>query len=157
MKKAQTRRSDCPINFSLEMVGDSWSLLIIRDIVYFGKKTYGEFVTSRESIARNILADRLLKLEQKGVLIKNPHPKDGRKDVYQLTEKGLALIPLLLDMADWGFTYDKQTDAPASWIQLVRTNREEMLKLIYQAVRNGDAIFVGENNVISKLKDNKLN
>jgi DNA-binding HxlR family transcriptional regulator len=108
------------------MFGDMWSLLIIRDIVYLGKKTYGEFVASGENIARNILASRLLQLEENGILTKKPHPRDGRKEIYELTEKGLDLIPILLDMADWGYRNNRPTDTPASWFNLVRANRQEM-------------------------------
>ena len=78
-----------------------WSLLIIRDIVYFGKKTYGEFLASDEGIATNILGSRLIHLEQKGILVKKPHDADRRKEEYVLTNKGLDLIPILLEMAGW--------------------------------------------------------
>src|ERR1700738_1277355 len=101
MAKKQQRRSDCPISFGLETFGDTWSLLIVRDIVYFGKKTYGEFLESEEGIATNILASRLVQLEEKGILVKRRHEMDRRKEVYSLTEKGLSLIPILLEMADW--------------------------------------------------------
>ena len=100
MKKHQ-RRSDCPISFALETFGDTWSLLIVRDIVYFGKKTYGEFLESDEGIATNILASRLEQLEQSGILTKRPYASDKRKEVYSLTEKGLDLIPILVEMASW--------------------------------------------------------
>src|SRR6266516_2955941 len=70
MKHTHQRRSDCPINFALELFGDPWSLLIIRDIVYFGKKTYGEFLASEEGMATNILASRLAHLEHQGLLVK---------------------------------------------------------------------------------------
>src|SRR5438034_5603969 len=130
MKHTQHKRSDCPINFCLETFGDTWSLLIIRDIVYFGKKTYGEFLESEEGIATNILASRLAQLEQKGILVKTPHETDKRKEIYALTEKGLDLIPILLDMADWGARHDPQTVAPQSWIDLVNANREKMNTLI---------------------------
>src|SRR4029079_17776890 len=102
MKKKQPRRSDCPINYSLETFGDLWSLLIVRDIVYFGKKSYGEFLESDEGIATNILADRLEQLEAKGILLRRPHPSDKRKELYELTDKGLDLIPILLELANWG-------------------------------------------------------
>jgi DNA-binding HxlR family transcriptional regulator len=102
MKHTQHRRSDCPINFALETFGDTWSLLIIRDIVYFGKQTYGEFLASEEGIATNILANRLARMEQQGILMKLPHPTDVRKERYVLTEKGLDLIPVILDCFDEG-------------------------------------------------------
>src|SRR5690242_8904544 len=119
MKTKNERRSDCPINFALQTFGDSWSLLIIRDIVYFGKKTYCEFLQSDEGIATNILASRLANLEQKGVLIKKSCDFDKRKDFYELTDKGLDLIPILLDMACWGALHDPLTSAPQDWIDAV--------------------------------------
>src|SRR5689334_12259386 len=141
--KKQQRRSDCPINFSLETFGDTWSLLIVRDIVYFGKRTYREFLDSDEHIATNILADRLTLLEERGILRKKPHPHDKRKEVYSLTEKGLDLIPILIELAAWGAHHDPQTGAPQDWIALVSANRDNMIRLIRDTVRGGGAIFVG--------------
>src|SRR5579884_1987670 len=112
MKHTQHRRSDCPINFALETFGDPWSLLIIRDIVYFGKHTYGEYLESDEGMATNILASRLARLEQHGILMKRPSAADKRKEEYLLTEKGLDLIPTLVEMANWSAHYDPQTGAP---------------------------------------------
>lgn len=152
MKKNQARRSDCPINYSLEHFGDTWSLLIIRDIMYFGKKTYGEFLESDEKIASNILASRLAQLEQNGILVKKPRPNDKRKEDYSLTEKGLDLLPILLELASWGAKYDPQTGAPQDWIALVNNNREKMIALIRETLRDGGAIFVGPNSVVSKLE-----
>jgi len=120
-------------------------------MVYFGKKTYGEFMSSDEGIARNILASRLVQLVDSGIIIKTPHPDDGRKDIYKLTEKGLGLIPILLDMADWGAEHSNQYEDLKSWLELVRRDRSNMIALITETVRSGDAIFVGENSVISKL------
>jgi len=151
MKHRDGRRSECPINYALEMVGDPWSLLVIRDIVYFGKCTYGEFLASGEGIARNILATRLDQLRQRGILTKSPHPADGRKDVYQLTDRGLDLIPLLLDAADWGAEHAPSTDAPRWWIDLVRQRRADLLPIIRDTVRGGGSIFVGADSVISRL------
>lgn len=94
-------RSNCPVNFGLETFGDKWSLLIVRDIVFWGKKTYSDFLKSDEGIATNILASRLTQLEEEGILIKTPHPTDKRKDVYTLTEKGFELIPLLVEIVAW--------------------------------------------------------
>ena len=151
MKKKQQRRSDCPISFALEVFGDTWSLLIVRDIVYFGKKTYGEFLDSDEKIATNILANRLELLEQKGILIKRPHETDKRKEMYMLSEKGLDLIPVLVEMANWSAEYDAQTGAPPDWIALMHANREKMIQLIRETVRRGNAVFVGPGSVVSQL------
>ena len=152
MKHTQQRRSDCPINFALETFGDSWSLLIIRDIVYFGKKTYGEFLASEEGMATNILASRLARLEEQGILVKRPSPSDKRKEEYVLTEKGLDLIPVLVEMANWSAQYDPQTGAPPAWIALVKAQREQMLERMRETVQSGSAVFAGENSLISQLK-----
>ena len=150
MKHIQHRRSDCPINFSLETFGDPWSLLIVRDIVYFGKKTYGEFLDSEEGIATNILASRLARLEQQGILVKKPSSSDKCKEEYVLTEKGLDLIPVLADLANWSARYDPQTAAPAAWIALMEADRERMIQRIRETVQNGGSVFAGENNLLSQ-------
>lgn len=148
MNTSQGRRSLCPINYALELLGDSWSLLIVRDIVYFSKKTFGEFLSSNEGIARSILASRLKKLEEDGILIKTPSSTDRRQDIYALTDKGLDLIPILLDTAQWGAKHAR-TDAPDWWLEIVASQRETLLPLIYEAVKSGGSIFVGENSVVA--------
>lgn len=152
--KTVTRRSDCPINFSLQHYGDLWSLLIVRDIVYFGKKTYGDFLASDEHIATNILASRLTQLVKDDILKKEPHTLDKRKEIFVLTEKGLDLVPILLELANWGAKYDTETGAPKAWIDLVNTtDKKSLITLIRKTVRKGGSIFVGENSVISKLSN----
>lgn len=154
--KKQQRRSDCPISFALEFYGDKWSLLIIRDIVYFGKKTYGEFCSSDEKIATNILASRLVDLEQGGLITKQPHPSDKRKDIYMLTEKGLDTIPILVEMATWSARYDPQTGAPPEFIALMNADKANMIRLIRETVRSGAAVFVGPGSVLEKLAARQL-
>jgi DNA-binding HxlR family transcriptional regulator len=151
MKHTHQRRSDCPINFALEIFGDPWSLLLIRDIIYFGKKTYGEFLASEEGMATNILASRLAHLEHQGILVKRHSEKDKRKEEYALTEKGLDLIPVLVEMANWSAEYDPHTAAPASWIALMKADRENMIRLIRETVRNGGSVFVGEKSLLSQF------
>ena len=155
MKKNQQRRSGCPINFALETFGDLWSLLIIRDIVYFGKKSYGEFLASDEGIATNILASRLVQLEQQGLLVKKPDETDKRKELYFLTDKGLDLIPILLDLASWGAQHDPQTAAPQGWIARVKADKEKLIDLIRATVQSGGSIFSGPDSVVSQLTGEK--
>ncbi len=151
MKHTHHRRSDCPINFALEVFGDPWSLLLIRDIVYFGKKTYGEFLASEEGMATNILASRLAHLEQQGILTKRLSASDKRKEEYILTEKGLDLIPVLVEMANWSAQYDPQTTAPADWIALMKSEREQMIQQIRETVQGGGSVFVGEKSLLTRL------
>jgi DNA-binding HxlR family transcriptional regulator len=135
------RRSNCPIHFALELFGDRWSLLLVRDIVLFGKHTYGEFLRSNEQIATNVLAARLALLECEGILHKTPHATDKRKDVYTLTEKGLDVIPLLLDIVVWSATYDPETDAPKNFVERIRADKEQLIKEITETVRQGGCVF----------------
>jgi DNA-binding HxlR family transcriptional regulator len=99
------KRSDCPISSILDIIGDKWSLLIIRDIMMQGKNTYNEFLKSEEKIATNILADRLCMLERAGILIKEEHPASKAKIFYRLTEQGIDLLPILVEMILWSDKY----------------------------------------------------
>ena len=144
-------KSHCPINVGLETFGDSWSLLVVRDIVYFGKHTFSEFLASEEAIAPSVLASRLARLEETGVLARAVDPADGRKVTYQLTEDGLALIPVLLEIADWSARVDPDTDAPAEWIETVRRDKAAVTELITATVRAGGSIFVGPGSVVERL------
>ncbi len=107
-----TRRSDCPISYSLDIFGDKWTLLVIRDLVFAHKRHFRELLSSTEKIASNVLADRLKRLEGCGIITRRPDPDSGRRVVYELTEKGIDLIPVLLEMARWGARHDAQTAAP---------------------------------------------
>jgi DNA-binding HxlR family transcriptional regulator len=104
--KRTASRSSCPINLSLEAIGDTWSLLIIRDIVFGGKRSFREFLRSDEGIASNILQARLTDLMANGILKKSPHPTDMRRDIYALTPKGIALVPVLIELADWSLQFN---------------------------------------------------
>ena len=135
----------------MESFGDPWSLLIVRDIVYFGKKTYGEFLASEERIATNVLAARLAELEKRGIIKKCDCDYDKRKDLYMLTEKGIQLIPILTEISLWSTQYDKDTGAPMDWIATVRADKDRIVRLIQDTVREGGAVFVGPDSVLSKL------
>jgi DNA-binding HxlR family transcriptional regulator len=134
-------RSDCPINYSLQMLGDSWSLLIIRDILFAGKKTFGEFLSSDEGIARNILTNRLTNLVQNGIIVKGPHPTDRRKEIYSLSDKGLDLIPLLLELSAWGAKNEPKTAANFAWVENMQMEKEELIAHIRQTAAEGNSVF----------------
>lgn len=151
MVKRVDNKSHCPVNFALEVFGDSWSLLIIRDIVFWGKKTYGEFLESDEHISTNILANRLAHLEQRGILAKTPHPTDGRKEIYALTDKGLDIIPILLEISGWSSHHDPESVAPKDFVELVYANRDKMFALIRETVKSGGSLFVGRDSVVARL------
>jgi DNA-binding HxlR family transcriptional regulator len=125
----QHYRSKCPVNFALETFGDTWSLLIIRDIIRFKKKTYSEFLNSNEKISTNILADRLTRLVEQGILRKVPDKADKRRDIYKLTQKGIDLYPLILEMILWGVKYGTDIDEYyKTMLPQIKKNKEAYIK-----------------------------
>lgn len=122
------RRSDCPISYALDLVGDRWSLLILRDIIFFDKKHYHEFMDSSESISTNILADRLQKLECIGLIVKNENEENLKKFIYAPTSKGLDLIPVLIEMVLWSAKHDPDTGAPPNVIKEMKKNKAGYIK-----------------------------
>ena len=124
------RRPDCPISFALDLFGDKWSLLIIRDLMFKGKVYYGDFLESEEKIATNILADRLQMLEHAGVINKVQDPKIKTKIIYSLTPKGIDLLPMLIEMILWSEKYDPKTAAPKEFVAAARKDREKLIEKI---------------------------
>ena len=100
-KPGLTRRSVCPITNTLDVLGDKWTLLVVRDM-FLGKKTYGEFLASPEGIPTNILADRLKRLEQHGIIDKTPYQQSPVRYAYQLSSKGEQLSPVINAIIEWG-------------------------------------------------------
>jgi DNA-binding HxlR family transcriptional regulator len=135
-------RSHCAVNYGVEMFGDRWSLLIIRDIVFAGKKTYGEFLKSEEKIATNVLASRLSFLEGQGILLKSPSP-DGRKDFYTLTEKGLDLIPIVLNIVLWSARHDAKSYVRPlkDFVARISQNPLQVSEEVKALVRAGGCLF----------------
>lgn len=120
------RRSGCPVSVSLDILGDRWSLLIVRDLMVRGYRTFKEFQQSGEGIATNILADRLQKLEAAKIITAEPEETDGRRINYRLTEKGIDLAPVLLELLLWGARHE-QTGAPCAVMVEMAKNREAIL------------------------------
>ena len=124
-KRRTRRRSGCPLNASVEMLGDRWSLLIIRDMMLRGFKTYKEFLKCYEGIATNILADRLRKLVAHGIIATEPDPSDGRRTIYRLTPKGIDLAPVLTEMVLWAAAHEETGNQ--ALVRLMRKDREQFL------------------------------
>src|SRR5690348_13693749 len=123
------RRSLCPLNASVEMLGDRWSLLILR-----GSHTYKEFLeASLEGIATNILADRLRRLECNGIIRAKPDAHDGRKMIYSLTQKGIDLAPVLTEMVLWAAKHERVGNQPL--IRQIRNSKEEFIAAVVQRLR----------------------
>jgi DNA-binding HxlR family transcriptional regulator len=124
------RRSGCPLNASVEMLGDHWSLLIIRDMMLREFRSYKEFMQCYEGIATNILADRLRKLMHYGIIAAEPDPSDGRKQAYFLTAKGIDLAPVLTEMVLWAAAYEETGNQ--ALIRQMREDKQGFLAAIRQ-------------------------
>jgi DNA-binding HxlR family transcriptional regulator len=120
------RRSGCPVSIALEIFGDKWSLLIVRDMMVRGLRTFKDFQQSGEGIATNILADRLKKLEAAGILAAKAERADRRRVTYRLTEKGIDLAPMMLELLIWGARHER-TAAPCAVMDRMERNRDEIL------------------------------
>ena len=112
------------MNFAVQLLGDSWSLLVVRDLMFKGKRTYAEFAQSEERISTNILADRLRSLGEAGLVRKQGR---GRGTRYSLTEKGIDLLPVLVDMILWSARHDPATATPAEFVDRATNDREGLL------------------------------
>lgn len=135
-----TYRSGCPINLSLEVFGDRWSLIILRDMMFGGRRHFRELLTrSEEGISSNILADRLKSLQEAGMITKADDPTHKQKAVYSLTEKAIALVPIFAHLGAWGRRYMPVSEelsiraqlleegGPAMWAQFMAELREAHL------------------------------
>ena len=129
--KKAPRRSSCPINAALETFGDRWSLLIIRDLMFRGRRTYREFLASEEGIATNVLASRLKSLQASAIITTRPDPADGRRQIYALTKKGLDLAPILVGLVAWASKYER-TSMPQPLLRRMKGEPDKLLAEIEQ-------------------------
>ena len=144
------RRSDCPVNFAVETIGDKWSLVILRDIIFHGKRTYGEFLGSDERISTNILANRLEYLEKEGLISKTPHDTDRRTGVYKITERGIEMVPMLIEMIAWSASDSvwqsmehSGTQEQERFVERAANprNRQKMIQDVKATLRRGGSVF----------------
>ncbi len=124
------RKSDCPINFALEIFGDKWTFLIVRDLMFKRKHFYGEFLLSEEKIATNILADRLSLLESNGIVSKSSDPSHKQKIMYSLTQKGIDLAPVLVEFIMWSAKYDKDSAVDLKFVKSVKRDKVSLISEI---------------------------
>jgi DNA-binding HxlR family transcriptional regulator len=130
----QDRRSTCPISTALEFVGDRWTLLIIRDLMFAGKRHFREFLQSEEAISSNILADRLESLLESGIVTRSDDPTHAQKAVYSLTAKGIDLLPVLVAVSGWSQKHFPKTRRPEA-VELVRRGPKSLNQLALQLRR----------------------
>jgi DNA-binding HxlR family transcriptional regulator len=125
-----TRRSYCPISFALEIFGDKWSLLILRDLIFKDKVYYQDFADSEEGISTNILAERLERLKNEGLIHSKPDKENARKIIYSPTPKALDLIPIILEIIEWSAKYDIKTAAPKEFLKMLKRDRKALARQV---------------------------
>lgn len=130
-------RSACALANGLELIGDRWTMLIIRDLMFTNKNEFGHLLSSGEGISTNILTERLSRLQAYNVLDKLPHPSHGKKSIYQLTEQGLGLAPVLIELTLWSYSAISETFIPPVILDMMVNDREAL----YEKVRNREPIF----------------
>jgi len=131
------KRSDCLISSSLEEWGDKWSLLIIRDLMFHIERTYGELLKSPEKIATNILASRLQALEENGIIYKTDHPESKAKSLYKLTDKGIDLIPLIVEINLWGEKYYPIPDDRKEMLSAIHSDKAGFIQRTKSRLKKG--------------------
>ena len=134
-EKKLTHRSDCPISTALDIFGDKWSLLVIRDLMFKGKNTYGDFLNSEEKIATNILADRLSLLECAGIISKHKHPDSKAKVLYKLTEKGIDLIPVLVEIIEWSEKHHTVHPVAREFAAQLKKDKIGVIQMLFNNLR----------------------
>lgn len=145
MKRGKdTLRSDCPINFGVETFGDRWSLLILRDILFYGRKTYGEFLASDEHVATNILASRLVTLEQDGLIRRTPHMSDRRKDIFVPTQKTLDMIPMLLELVLWSAAHSTDVNVSEDVLRKIKADRNRVVTYVLDSLEGNKPPLLAE-------------
>jgi DNA-binding HxlR family transcriptional regulator len=141
--KQVKRKSACPINFGLEIFGDKWTLLIVRDLMFKGKHYYGEFVASEEKIATNLLADRLSMLEREGIISKSADAHHKQKVMYKLTRKGIDLMPVLVEIILWSAKYDKKSAVDKEFVKSARKDKVGFLKMLSSRLAGAQRSYGG--------------
>lgn len=127
-------RSQCPISTALDIFGDKWTLLVIRDLLFNEKRTYGEFLDSEEKIATNILADRLALLEVAGIISKEKHPDSKAKILYRLTGKGIDLIPVLVEIITWSEKYHEVHPYAKKFVKQLKKDKEGVVRGLFESM-----------------------
>jgi DNA-binding HxlR family transcriptional regulator len=149
--KRDDNKSRCPINLTMEILGDTWSFLIIRDMMLLGKCTFGEFLDSEEGIGPSVLTDRRAHLERKGIIEKKPSDLDKRRFIYSLTRKGINLMSIVYEVVVWGSLNHADSDAPDVWFKSMKYDKQLVLQLWCEALETGSSFYIGSDSVIAKL------
>jgi DNA-binding HxlR family transcriptional regulator len=129
------RRSTCPINYSVEIFGDKWMLLLLRDIMFNGKNSFLEFRASDEKISSAVLTEKLNILLNEGIVSKVTSPKNASKFLYLLTDKGIELVPAMVEFLNWGSRYNPD-GGPKTWLDRIKKSKKEAITELQDELRS---------------------
>jgi DNA-binding HxlR family transcriptional regulator len=144
------RRSDCPISFGLDIFGDKWSLLILRDIMFYHRTRFKDFAP-QERIATNILTDRLNRLEKANLISKRQDPKLKNQNIYSVTKQGRELLPTLIEMTLWGLQYDPKTLASKEFIQRLESEKQQLAQEVARSINENAFLEYRQNEMGIKV------
>jgi DNA-binding HxlR family transcriptional regulator len=139
--KHDYRQSGCGVAYGLDVFGDKWTLVIIKDMILSGKRQFNKFLASPEKMASNILADRLKRLEEEGIVTKTQDPDSESKFVYELTLKGKELIPLIVEVMLWGSKHAPNPSAPAELLRWAKKDRDGVTKAILASLKKNESFI----------------
>ena len=126
-RRLPPRRSNCPIAYALDFVGDKWTLIVLRDLIMARKRHFRELLAGSEGIATNILASRLKLLEAAGLVTRRLDPAEARRVIYEPTEKALDLVPVLIELMRWSTKYDPKSAVPPRFVRRLAQDREGLI------------------------------
>jgi DNA-binding HxlR family transcriptional regulator len=132
---SRDRRSACPIAYALDLFGDRWTLLVLRDLIFLRKRYFQDFLEAGEGIATNVLTDRLCRLEEAGMVTKERDPDDGKRFVYRPTPKANDTLPIMLELIAWSGRHDRETPVSAAFLKRIREGRPELMAEILDRSR----------------------
>lgn len=144
-------KSHCPINYTVEIFGDAWSLLIYRDMAAVGRNSFGDFLKMQERIGTSVLAEKLAHLEKNGIIQKRRDPNDGRRVRYEFTARGISALPLYYEVAAWGSHASPHPAADPAWFAALALDRAVVLAAWKKALESGSSFFCGEQSVVKQL------
>ncbi|MFD0766830.1 winged helix-turn-helix transcriptional regulator [Mucilaginibacter lutimaris] len=133
--KTIERRSTCPINYSVEIFGDKWMLLLLRDLMFNGKNSFLEFKASDEKISSAVLTEKLNTLLNEGIVTKITSPKNASKFLYMLTEKGIELVPFMVEFLNWGSRYNPN-GGPKTLLEKIEKNKKKAIAELQDNLRS---------------------
>jgi DNA-binding HxlR family transcriptional regulator len=134
-RKLPARRSDCPIACALDLIGDKWTLIVLRDLIMVRKRYFQELLEGNDGIATNILASRLKLLEAAGLVTRRADPAQARRVIYAPTEKALDLLPVLIELMRWSMTYNSRSSAPPQLVRRLAEDRDGLIAQLRAAHR----------------------